>query len=142
MQPDLNYALLNLKVTNKPKKKRRRSPSQGCNNVQEQAPVRLTPPASAFLEVDINVEAQLPPADESSMVSHSSIYLNTQQIAKEAEDLERGQRMKMEEEKGLNWMTREEDSGNRKDSSHRHVCTEGQNRHDDADHFTKSSQGV
>lgn len=145
MQPDLNYASLNLKVTNKPRKKRRRSPSQGCNNVQEQAPVRLTPPANAFLEVDINVEAQLPPADESSMVSHSSIYLNTQQIAKEAEDLERGQRMKMEEEEGLNWMTREEDggeSGNRKDSRHRHVCTEGQDRHDDADHFTNSSQGV
>lgn len=146
MQPDLNYASLNLKVTNKPRKKRRRSPSQGCNNVREKAPARLTPPANAFLEVDVNVEAQLPPADESSMVSHSSIYLNSQQIAKEAE--ERGQRRKMkeeEEEGGFKWMSREEDggeSGNRQDASHRHVCTEGQDRHADTDHFSHSSQGV
>lgn len=145
LEPDLNYASLNLKVAKKPRKKHRRYPVQGCNNVQEQVPVRLTPPVNAFLEVDINVDAELPPTDKSSMVSHSSIYLNTQQIAKEAEDMERGQGANMEEEEGLNWRTRDQDgeeSENRKDSSNRNICTEAQACQGDTHPFNNSSKGV
>lgn len=42
-----------------------------------------------FLEVNNDVDAQLPGRDTGTMVSHSSIYLNSQQIAQEAEDMER-----------------------------------------------------
>lgn len=142
LEPDLNYASLDLKMSKKPKKKHRRNPAQGCSNVQEEVPVRLNPPMNAFLEVDINVDAQLPPTDESSMVSHSSIYLNTQQIAKEAEDMARGQRVNMEE--GLNWMTGDQDgqeNKNRKDSSNRNSI-EAKDHHGDTDHFKNSSKAV
>lgn len=144
LEPDLNYASLDLKVKKKPKRVHRRSPAQGCNNMQEQVMVPLTPPLNAFLEVDINMDAQLPATDESSMVSHSSIYLNTQQIAKEAEDMERGQSVNVEED-GFNWMIRDqegEESENRKDSSNRNICIEAQDRHGDTDHFINSSKGV
>ena len=98
LEPNLNYASLDLKVKKKPKKKHRRNAAQGYKNLQERVHVGLTPPMNAFLEVDINVDAELLPTDESSMISHSSIYLNTQQIAKEAEDMKRGQRVNMEKE--------------------------------------------
>lgn len=143
----MNYASLDLKVTKKPRKKHRRQPVQGRSSVQEQVPVRLTPPVNAFLEVDINVDAELPPTDESARVSHSSIYLNTQQIAKEAEDMERGLRLnvKEEEEEGSKWRTRAQDgqeSEDRKDSGNRNICTEAQDCQGDTHPFINSSKGV
>lgn len=144
LEPDLNYASLDLKVTNKPKKKHRRNHPQGCKNVQEQVAVGLSPPMNAFLEVDINVDAQLPPIDQSSMISHSSIYLNTQQIAKETEDMAREQSVYMEE-KGSDWITRDQDweeGEKRRDSRDRNICTEAQDCHSDTDHFSNSSWGI
>lgn len=141
LEHDLNYASLNLKVTKKPKKKHRRNPAQGCTNVQEQVAVGLPPPMNAFLEMDINVDAQLPPTDESSMVSHSSIYLNSQQIAKEAEDMARGQSVNTEE-KISNWITRDQDGEEgekRKNSSDKNIWTETQGCHGDTDHFNNTS---
>lgn len=135
LEPDVNYASLDLKVTKKPKKRHRRNPAERRNSMQEQVSDHLTPPVNAFLEVDINVD---PPTDESSMVSHSSIYLNTQQIAKEAEDMARGQRVTMMEE-ALNWMTRDQGG---EDPGNRNICTEAQDYHDDTDHFNKSCKGV
>lgn len=100
LEPDLNYASLDLKVANKHKKKHRHQHghSQGRSNPQDQLPVRLTPPVNASLEVDADMDAQLPSRDTSTMVSHSSIYLNSQQIAQEAEDMERERSINMERE--------------------------------------------
>lgn len=80
--PELNYASLDLKLAKQREKKARR---QG----RDQPPVRRATPANTFLEVNNHVDADLPSRDTSTMVSHSSIYLNSQQIAQEAEDMER-----------------------------------------------------
>lgn len=56
---------------------------------QEQLPVRQATPANVFLEVNADVDAQLPSRDSGTMVSQSSIYLNSQQIAQGAKDMER-----------------------------------------------------
>ncbi|XP_061596628.1 uncharacterized protein LOC133460114 [Cololabis saira] len=88
-EPDLNYASLDLKKAKKRKKKH--------GNVQEQLQSRHqpqdrgAPPANVFLEVDADVEPHLPDRDASTMVSHSSIYLNSQQIAMETEEMQREQ---------------------------------------------------
>nr|XP_040038747.1 uncharacterized protein LOC120822864 [Gasterosteus aculeatus aculeatus] len=88
-QADLNYASLDLKMAKKRGKKNRhqQSPTQRRSKLQDEPPAQLTPPASAFLEVEADVDAHLPPRD--TMLSHSSIYLNSQQIAQETEDRER-----------------------------------------------------
>lgn len=86
---DLNYASLDLKVANKHKKKHRHQHTRGRNKLQDQLPVHLTPAMSAFSEVDADMSAQLPSRDAGTMVSHSSIYLNSQQITQETEDMER-----------------------------------------------------
>lgn len=84
--PEVNYASLDLKLAKLRKKKTRQ---QGRDAPHGQPPSRHMTPANAFLEVNNHVEAELPSRDTSTMVSHSSIYLNSQQIAQEAEDMER-----------------------------------------------------
>ncbi|XP_011610008.1 uncharacterized protein [Takifugu rubripes] len=131
-EPDLNYASLDLSKAKKPKKKRRPKQAQGCNN-------HLTP-LNSFLEVDVDVEAQLPPGDASPLLSHSSIYLNAQQIAKGTEDMGRGQSVKTEAE-GSKWTNRDRDGEERKnrwDGSNGDICTEAaeaERCHGDTDAF-------
>lgn len=86
LEPDLNYASLDLMVTKKPRK-HRCNHTRGCNNLQEQVPVHLTSSVNAFMELGINIDAQLPIGDTSPTVSDRSIYLNTKQITKETEDM-------------------------------------------------------
>lgn len=83
---EVNYASLDLKLAKQRKNKARQ---QGRDAPQGQPPVRHATPANAFLEVNNHVDAELPSRDTSTMVSHSSIYLNSQQIAQEAEGVER-----------------------------------------------------
>lgn len=80
--PELNYASLDLMLAKQRKKK-------ACRQGQHQPTVRHTTAANTFLEVNSHVDAELPSKDNSTMVSHSSIYLNSQQIAQETEDMER-----------------------------------------------------
>ncbi|KAM9846363.1 uncharacterized protein ACBR49_009655 [Aulostomus maculatus] len=90
---NLNYASLDLRVAKKCKKKRhnKQGQTQGPNNLQDQLPVHLTPPANTFLDVGADMDAYLPSRDTSPMASLSSIYLNSQQIAQESKDMmERG----------------------------------------------------
>ncbi|XP_054482299.1 uncharacterized protein LOC129113848 isoform X2 [Anoplopoma fimbria] len=102
LQPDLNYASLDLKMAKKRMKKNRhqQGQAQGRNKLQDELPVHLTPPLNAFLEVEADMDAHLPSRDTSTMVSHSSIYLNSQQIAQEAEETERERGINMEWEDG------------------------------------------
>lgn len=59
------------------------------------------------------MDAHLPPRDTSTMVSHSSIYLNSQQIAQQTEELEREKNLTLERENaGWNSMRRHEHGGN------------------------------
>ncbi|XP_041657861.1 uncharacterized protein LOC121519130 isoform X2 [Cheilinus undulatus] len=85
LEADLNYASLDLKLAKK-HKKRPRHKHQARHSLQDQLTVH---PVNAFLEVEADMEAHLPSRDTSTMVSHSSIYLNSQQIAQEAEEMER-----------------------------------------------------
>ncbi|XP_023257381.1 uncharacterized protein LOC111651619 [Seriola lalandi dorsalis] len=100
LEPDLNYASLDLKLAKKRKKKHRhqQDQTQSRSNRKDQLPVQLTPPGNSFLEVEGDVDAHLPSRDTSTMVSHSSIYLNSQQIAQETEEMERERGINMERE--------------------------------------------
>lgn len=82
---------MDLKTAIKHKKKHRHQHchTQEHGTLQDQLPVCLTPPVNSFLEVDADTDAQLSSRDPSNMVSYSSIYLNSQQIAQEAEDMEK-----------------------------------------------------
>ncbi|KAG7515862.1 hypothetical protein JOB18_017502 [Solea senegalensis] len=96
LERDVNYASLDLKMA---KKRKRRQRHQQQNHHQVELPHHLTPPgATTFLDVDGDVDARLPPRDTSTMVSHSSIYLNSQQMAQEAEEMERERSVNMERE--------------------------------------------
>lgn len=94
---DLNYASLDLKIAKK-RKKHRHLQGQAKERHTQQDPLadHLTSPSNAFLEVDTKVDAHLPSRDTGVMVSHSSIYLNSQQIAQEAEEIERERGFDME----------------------------------------------
>lgn len=135
LEPDVNYASLDLSKAKKPKKKRHPKQAQGCNNL----PAHLTP-LDSFSEVDVDVEAQLPPGDTSPLLSHSSVYLNTQQIAKETEDMGRGRSAKTEAE-GSKWMNRDrdgEEGKHRWEGSNGDICTEAAEAggcHGDTDAF-------
>ncbi|XP_054586854.2 uncharacterized protein [Nothobranchius furzeri] len=95
-ESDLNYASLNLKMAKKRKKHRHtQGQAQGRNKHQDQKPDHGTPPVNSFLELDADVDAHLPPRDISTMISYNSIYLNSQQIAQEAVELERERTMNM-----------------------------------------------
>ncbi|XP_033996154.1 uncharacterized protein LOC117490502 [Trematomus bernacchii] len=98
--PDLNYASLDLKLVKKRMKKNRhqQGPAQRRSKLQEELPGHLTPPLNTFLEVEADMDAHLPSRNTSTMVSHSSIYLNSQQIAQETEELERDRGVNMERE--------------------------------------------
>ncbi|XP_008276084.1 uncharacterized protein LOC103354482 [Stegastes partitus] len=135
LEPDLNYASLDLKIAKKHKKKHRhqQSQTQGRNKLHEQLSVAFTTPVPTFLEVDADVDALLPSRDTSTMVSHSSIYLNSQQIAQEAGEMERGRSTNMERENvGWDSMRRYEDRGSREwkgdqESGERIVQQDGSN---------------
>ncbi|KAM3601518.1 uncharacterized protein V6R79_014129 [Siganus canaliculatus] len=126
-KPDLNYASLDLKVANKHKKKHRHQQghAQGRNKLQDQLPVRLTPPTNTFLEVEADIDAQLPSRDTSIAVSYNSIYLNSHQIAQETEDMERGRGMNM----CWDGMRSQEDGGSR-DWKGEHESEERRDRQD------------
>lgn len=83
---EVNYASLDLKLAKQRKNKARQ---KGRDGRQDQSPVCHATPANAFLEVNNHVDAELPSRDTGTMESHSSIYLNSQQIAQEAEGMER-----------------------------------------------------
>lgn len=132
----MNYASLDLAKAKKPKKRRRPKHAQGCNSL----PAHLTP-MNSFLEVEVevDVEAQLPPGDASPLLPHSSVYLNTQQIAKETEE-GGGQSAKTGAE-GSKWTNRDrdgEDRKNRWDCCNGDMCTEAAEAdgcHGDTDAF-------
>ncbi|XP_053187072.1 uncharacterized protein LOC128370914 [Scomber japonicus] len=112
-ESDLNYASLDLKMAKKRKKKYRNQQGQGRNK-QDRLSVHLTHPMNAFMEVEADMDAHLPPRDTSTMVSHSSIYLNSQQIAQETEDMERERSINIETE-SMGWeeIRRQEDGESR-----------------------------
>ncbi|KAI3373698.1 hypothetical protein L3Q82_022284 [Scortum barcoo] len=104
--PDLNYASLDLKVAKKHKRKYRH---------QQGGHTQLPAQSKALLDMDADMDTQLPPRDTSTMVSHSSIYLNSQQIAQETEEMERERGMNMERENvGWDGMRRWDNGGSRK----------------------------
>ncbi|XP_030603037.1 uncharacterized protein LOC115792587 [Archocentrus centrarchus] len=114
-QADLNYASLDLKTAKKRRKKHRHQEgqSQGRNKFPEQLSVHHTPPLNTFLEVDADMDAHLPSRDTSTMVSHSSIYLNSQQIAQQTEEMEREKSLTLERENaGWSSIRRCEHDGN------------------------------
>ncbi|KAG7217047.1 hypothetical protein INR49_027586 [Caranx melampygus] len=114
-EPDLNYASLDLKLAKKRKKHRhQKDQTQGRGHRQDQLPVQLTPPMNSFLGVEGDMDPHLPSKDTSIMVSHSSIYLNSQQIAQETE-MERERGISMERENTGAWKGEEmrEDEGAR-----------------------------
>ncbi|XP_034746277.1 uncharacterized protein LOC117955718 [Etheostoma cragini] len=154
LEPDLNYASLDLKIARKRLKKNRHA--KGRNKLQEDLPVHLTPPTNAFMEAEADMDAYLPPRDSSAMVSHSSIYLNSQQIAQETEEMEREKGMNAER-KNRGWegirtreegrsgeWNREQDTEKRihsQDGSNGSVFTqllELEAIQDDSDHFLSS----
>ncbi|XP_040906907.1 uncharacterized protein LOC121190332 [Toxotes jaculatrix] len=113
---DLNYASLDLKLAQKRKRKHRhqQDQSQARNNRQDQLPVQLTPPRNALLDVEGDMDAHLPSRDTITMVSHSSIYLNSQQIAQETEEMERERSINTERENaGWEGLRGQEDGGTR-----------------------------
>ncbi|XP_018548136.1 uncharacterized protein LOC108894057 [Lates calcarifer] len=117
LEPDLNYASLDLKVAKKRKKQKHRhqqDQTHGRSTRQDQQPAHPTPPMNSFLEVEGDMEAHLPSRDTSTMVSHSSIYQNSQQIAQETEEMERERGMNVEgESMGWEGIRRWEDRGSR-----------------------------
>ncbi|XP_029375650.1 uncharacterized protein LOC115054532 [Echeneis naucrates] len=98
VEPDLNYASLDLKLAKKRRKKHRQQQDQtrGRGNCQDHLPGQLTPTMNSFLELEGDGDTHLPPRDTSTMVSHSSIYLNSQQIAQETEETERERAMNVD----------------------------------------------
>ncbi|XP_019952617.2 uncharacterized protein [Paralichthys olivaceus] len=138
LETDLNYASLDLKLAKKRKRKYQR---------QDQLQAHLTPTTNSFLEVDRDMDANLPPRDTSTMVSHSSIYLNSQQIAQETEEMGRERSMNREwEDVGWGGIEKQEDGGTTElrgeQESERGavgngtVCIQGTKR--DSDNFTSS----
>ncbi|XP_029030538.1 uncharacterized protein LOC114870062 [Betta splendens] len=126
LEPDLNYASLDLKVAKK--RRKHRHLGQGPSGCQDQLLVHQ----SDFLEVEADMDAHLPSRDTSTMVSHSSIYLNSQQIAQEAEEIER-ERSADTESDGAAWegARRQDDVGSRKWRERR--SQESGDRQDDGD---------
>lgn len=131
LESDLNYASLDLKMAKKRMKKNRHQQghAQARNTLQEELPGYLTTPANAFLDVEADMDAHLPSRDTSTMVSHSSIYLNSQQIAQEAEEMERENAgwegiRKREDGQSGDWKRDSEEKEDRKHSSNGSVCTQ------------------
>ncbi|XP_072301616.1 uncharacterized protein [Eucyclogobius newberryi] len=93
---DLNYASLDLKLAKKRKRRHQQGQVPGRGSPPEQLQARLTPPL--VLE---EVHVCLPLRDHSPMVSHSSIYLNSQQIDQEREDHDTVHVLTSEEQRDL-----------------------------------------
>ncbi|XP_017273515.1 uncharacterized protein LOC108236946 [Kryptolebias marmoratus] len=132
LEPDLNYASLDLKLAKKRKKQRHlQSQVKGQNKQQDQLLDVLTPSGNTFFEVDADVDALLPPRDDSNMVSHSSIYLNSQQIAQEAKEMEREWSANKEEE-GAGWDNAQEcEEGGSREWDEDQECEERKDNHED-----------
>ncbi|CAJ1063906.1 involucrin isoform X2 [Xyrichtys novacula] len=127
-EADLNYASLDLRLAKK-QKKRLRHQQQGRNSLQDQLPVN---PANAFLEVEVDMDAHLPSRDTATMVSHSSIYLNSQQIAQEAEEMEREREISMEGE-NASW------EGVRSDEEGRNTVWKGEEENEERIDFSNGN---
>lgn len=98
----------------KKKYRHQKGHTQGRNTLQDELPVHLTAPVNTLLEVEADMDAQLPSRDTSTMVSHSSIYLNSQQIAQETEEMERERGIDLEREiAGWEGIRRRDDGGSR-----------------------------
>lgn len=139
LETDLNYASLDFKKRKrKYEQKRHKTPKSH----QDQPLVHRTTSMNSFLEVDRDVAANLPPRDTSTMVSHgSSIYLNSQQIAQETEEMGRETRTNRErEDVGWAGMEQQEDGGitarEREDARNGTVCVQAPQR--DSDPFSSS----
>lgn len=80
------------------------------------------------------MDAHLPSRDTSTMVSHSSIYLNSQQIAQEAEDIEREKSINMEtENEGWEGIRRQGDVGSKKWKGEQESDGKKERQDDDSD---------
>ncbi|XP_008425423.1 uncharacterized protein LOC103475519 isoform X1 [Poecilia reticulata] len=130
-ESDLNYASLDLKIAKNRKKNRHmQGQAQGRHKKHDSLAEHPTSPLNAFLEVDTEVDAHLPSRDTSVMVSHSSIYLNSQQIAQEAEEMERERGINMDKD-NVGWDgLQESEEGRRRDWDE---DQESEDRKDDCD---------
>ncbi|MEQ2169098.1 hypothetical protein GOODEAATRI_021349 [Goodea atripinnis] len=133
LESDLNYASLDLKIAKNRKKHRHwQSQAQGRHKEQDPLADHLTSPLSAFLEVDTDVDICLPSRDTDVMVSHSSIYLNSQQIAHEAEEMERERGINMEKE-NMGWSgLQDSEEGGRRNWDEYQQSEEGKDNHIDS----------
>lgn len=126
--PNLNYASLELKAANKNKKKHRHKQghAQGHSALQDQPPLHFTAAANAFMDLGDDLDSELASRDTSTMVSHSSIYLNSQQIAQEAESMGRDRGVNVEgENAGWQELGRlEDDRSDRQDYSNGGACVQ------------------
>lgn len=130
-ESDLNYASLDLKIAMKRKRRHQQGHVLGRISPPNQFQARLTPPENGFLD-----EACLPLKDQSPMVSHSSIYLNSQQIGLEREDDENMHWQTTGEGRTEAWSPDQESEGNV-------CCEDGSRRPTDeqnmqSDHFVSS----
>ncbi|KAL4608505.1 hypothetical protein GN956_G24702 [Arapaima gigas] len=110
VQLDVSYASLDLAGAKKFRKK--------CKAKQGQAQTKRLPHSlsqQGFLEADAEMEANLPSRQSSPMVSRHSIYLNSRQMALEAQELEREQQREREWERQQEreWETDPEQERNR-----------------------------
>ncbi|KAM4546190.1 uncharacterized protein V3H82_019987 [Fundulus diaphanus] len=133
LESDLNYASLDLKLAKKQKKHRHlQSRAQGRHKQQDLIEDHQTSPLNAFLEVDVDVDAHLPPRDTGVMISQSSIYLNSQQIAQEAEEMERERGLSMEKENAGWDGLRLSEEGRRRDWDGNQGSEERKDNYDDS----------
>lgn len=133
LESDLNYASLDLKIAMKRKRRHQQGHVSGRISPPNQFQDRLTPPENGFLE-----EACLPLKDQSPMVSHSSIYLNSQQLGLEREDNENMDWQTPGEERTEDWSPDQDSEGNV-------CCEDGSRRPTDeqtmlSDHFVSSHE--
>ncbi|KAK7926183.1 hypothetical protein WMY93_008493 [Mugilogobius chulae] len=110
-EADLNYASLDLKLAKKRRRMQSHHQGPGRSSPPDQLQGRFTPPLG-LEEVDVC----LPLRDHSPMVSHSSIYLNSQQIDQEREDNDTMHWLMSAEERPVRWNPEQE--------SQNEVCAE------------------
>lgn len=109
LESNLNYASLDLKLAMKRKRRHQQSHVlPGQIPLPDQLQARLPAPENALLD-----EACLSLRDQSPVVSHSSIYLNSQQIGLEKEDRENKMHWQTtREERTEEWSPEQESEGN------------------------------
>ncbi|XP_033833732.1 uncharacterized protein LOC117381007 [Periophthalmus magnuspinnatus] len=141
VESDLNYASLDLKLAKK--RKKRQSHQQG------QVPARSSPPDQ--LQNDLTPplllgeeDVCLPLRDHSPMVSHNSIYLNSQEIDLDRDDNETDQctmHWPMHGEKrAMGWKIEQEsqDEVGNEESGNDRRSLDIHNMQDDTDHIVRS----